>query len=116
MVKGKFLANLIINKNKWSDKNKSKNKAKCKKCYYCRKLGHFIKKCYKKKNESAEKKFDGGNAVLVYDKYKLEDGLVFVNMEKKLNDEWILKTYCLFNMCPNKNCFLDFEKTASGKL
>lgn len=52
--------------------NKSKNKVKGKKCYYCGKFGHFIKNCYKKKNETTEKRFDDGNVALVHDNEKLE--------------------------------------------
>lgn len=54
------------------------------------KLSHFIKKCYKKKNESNKKRFDDWKVALACNKNKLEDDLVLVNIEKKLNDEWIL--------------------------
>lgn len=54
------------NKSRWGDKNKSKNAAKGKKYFHCGKLGHFIKDCYKKKNEMKERKSDDGNDALVY--------------------------------------------------
>lgn len=108
--------NLNENKNKWNENAKSKNKAKGKKCFYCGKLGHFIKDCYKKKNKLKEKKVEGGNAALVFNKDKTEDGLVLVNVAKKLNNEWIRDSGCSFHMCPNKNSFLDFKKATGGQV
>lgn len=85
-----------------------RTRQKVKICYYCGKMGYFIKDCFKKQNdlkELKEKKVDEGNAVLAYDKQNFENDLVLVHMEKKHTQEWILDFGCSFRMCSNKVSF-----------
>ncbi|XP_022851034.1 uncharacterized protein LOC111372852 [Olea europaea var. sylvestris] len=95
---------------------KSKYKVKGKKRYYCGKLGHFAKDYYKKQNDLKEKKISEGNNVIPYDKQNVNYGLVLVNVERNLNQEWILDSGCSFHICPNKNYFLDLEQTKGGQV
>lgn len=68
------------NKQKWDDKGKYKNKVKGKKNVSI--VGNsdiLIKDCYKTKMSQKKKKHDVGDVALVYNKDKIEDGLVLVN-------------------------------------
>uniref|UniRef100_A0A803PS03 Retrovirus-related Pol polyprotein from transposon TNT 1-94 n=1 Tax=Cannabis sativa TaxID=3483 RepID=A0A803PS03_CANSA len=84
-----------------------------KKCYYCKKEGHFRDDCYLLKNKlKRDKSKERGEAGIVSSGYDSADVLV-VSCEDS-GGEWILDSGCSFHMTPNKDLFTHFEESSVG--
>lgn len=108
---------------KFKSRCRSKSRTRTKKCYGCGKSGHFIKDCYKKKNEQKQKGVDEGNVIesegsATVDVYAVTENLPnSANVvDKNQNQEWILDSGCTFHMT-YKRAYLDnFKKIDGGEV
>ncbi|KAL2505113.1 putative gag-pol polyprotein [Abeliophyllum distichum] len=113
--------------NNYKKKNKvrsrSKSKTRGKKCYGCGKSGHFIKDCYKRKNEQKDKMADEGNIVEpkeanIVDVYVVTEPISghssanFANKSDQIQ-EWILDSGCTFHMTSKKHWLHDFKSVSN---
>ncbi|KAH9681558.1 CCHC-type domain-containing protein [Citrus sinensis] len=109
-------------KNKNQGKGHGKNqetadkKKKKRKCFYCRKEGHYIRDCFeKKKKESQEKSGDAAVAVDDgSDGYQNADLLAASNSNTK--GQWVIDSGCSFHLCPDKTLFYKYEAVDGGRV
>ena len=106
------------NNGKRNNRSRSRSRAHTdKKCFYCKKEGHFKDECYALKNKlnrenNNNKTKDKGEASVASDGYDSADVLVVSDVDSGL--EWILDSGCSFHMCPNKNLFSKLEEVKGG--
>ncbi|KAH9647598.1 Endoglucanase 8 [Citrus sinensis] len=107
------LSSKEIQKNNGLETNKKKKKRKC---FYCKKEGHYIRDCLeKKKKESQEKSRDV--AVASDDAsngYHSVDLLVTSNSNTK--GQWVIDSGCSFHLCPDKTLFYNYEVVDGGRV
>ncbi|KAH9801638.1 hypothetical protein KPL71_001098 [Citrus sinensis] len=105
------------NKNQFKKEDESeKEKMKRRKCFYCKKTGHYIRDCAEKKRDSKEK---SGDAAVASDEssdggYQSADLLVASN--GKIEGQWVLDTGCSFHMSPDKTLFHEYETIDGGRV
>ena len=94
------------NNGKRNNRSRSRSRAPTdKKCFYCKKEGHFKDECYALKNKlnrenNNNKTKDKGEASVASDGYDSADVLVVSDVDSGL--EWILDSGCSFHMCPTR--------------
>ena len=98
-------------KNK-SANNNSSNKSEGRKCFYCKKVGHVKKDCYKwlakQKNTTPETNVAVNHAVESV-------GCDVLNVSDQIRSrEWIIDSGCTFHMCPYKEWFVGLKPVDSG--
>ena len=124
---GLFTRGRQQNRDSKNQKHKGKGKSRSqsnsrgttgKKCYFCKKEGHFRDECLalkaKLKKEGNNNK-KSGEADFVSDAdsgYESADVLVASNVDS--GQEWVLDSGCTFHMCPNKDLFYEFEEKVGG--
>ncbi|KAH9763605.1 hypothetical protein KPL70_001228 [Citrus sinensis] len=107
------------NKNKSQAKKddaSAKEKMKKRKCFYCKKQGHYIRDCTEKKKD--EKKRTGDAAVASDESY--DDGYysadLLVASNSNIKGQWVLDSGCLFHLCPDKSLFHTYESVEGGRV
>lgn len=108
-----YSGNFSKDKNKF---NKFDSKAKGKRCYFCGKMGHFIKDCIKRMDELKNSNKIEGGAALAYEEAAASNGQVYVTCHSSGKDEWILDSGCTFHMTPCKKYFTEFMEVNGGQV
>ena len=82
-----------------------KEKMKKRKCFYCKKQGHYIRDCVEKKRDEKERIGDAAVASddSSDDGYHSADLLVASN--SNIKGQWVLDLGCSFHLCPDKKPF-----------
>ncbi|KAH9752456.1 hypothetical protein KPL71_014688 [Citrus sinensis] len=98
-------------KNQFKKEDESeKEKMKRRKCFYCKKTGHYIRDSAEKKRDNKEKSRDAAVASdeSSYGCYQSADLLVASN--GKIEGQWVLDSGCSFHMSPDKTLFIRLKK------
>ena len=90
---------------------------KKRKCFYCKKEGHYIRDCAEKKKNDSQK--GSGDAVVVLDEssddgYQSADLLIASNASTE--GQRVLDSGCSFHMCPYKSLFHEYESIDGGRV
>ncbi|KAH9762165.1 hypothetical protein KPL70_000710 [Citrus sinensis] len=86
------------------------------KCFYCKKQGHYIRDCAEKRRD--EKERTGDAAVVSNDSsddgYHSADLLVASN--NNIKGQWVLDSGCSFHLCPDKSLFHTYKSMDGGRV
>ncbi|KAH9762289.1 hypothetical protein KPL70_000762 [Citrus sinensis] len=93
-----------------------KEKMKKRKCFYCKKQGHYIRDCAEKKRDEKERTCDAAVAPedSSDDGYHSADLLVASN--SNIKGQWVLDSGCSFHLCPNKSFFHTYKSVDGGRV
>ncbi|KAH9800568.1 hypothetical protein KPL71_000711 [Citrus sinensis] len=86
------------------------------KCFYCKKQGHYIRDCAEKRRDVKERTCD---ATVVSndssdDGYHSADLLVASN--NNIKGQWVLDSGCSFHLCPDKSLFHTYKSMDGGRV
>ena len=89
---------------------------KKRKCFYCKKQGHYIRDCVEKKMDEKERT---GDAVVASDDssddgYHSADLLVASN--SNIKGQWVLDLGCSFHLCHDKSLFHTYKPVDGGRV
>ena len=98
------------NKNRRHSRSKSKNIIF--KCFSCHKESHFRRECPERKKNQSNKPKKTGDVVVVLDGYDFVEVLAII--EIGVNKDWVLDSWFLFHMYPNKTWFETLEESDHG--
>ena len=94
--------------------SRSKSRGKSKKCYFCKKEGHFRRDCPERKAKYQGKRPEADAAIVYEEDYEVAETLVASNGQN--TGEWILDSGCTFHMCPNKALFTSYQSINGCKV
>ncbi|KAH9699128.1 hypothetical protein KPL71_024224 [Citrus sinensis] len=120
-----FVDTMLTEKKNQKKKNKSqakkddvsvKEKMKKRKCFYCKKQGHYIRDCAEKNKDEKERTGDAAVASddSSDDGYHSADLLVASN--SNIKGQWVLDSGCSLHLCPDKNLFHTYKSVDGGRV
>ncbi|KAH9790976.1 hypothetical protein KPL71_003571 [Citrus sinensis] len=98
------------------DDESVKEKMKKRKCFYCKKQGHYIRDCAEKRRDEKERTCDAAVASddSSDDGYHNADLLVASN--SNIKGQWVLDSGCSFHLCPDKSLFHTYKSVDGGRV
>ena len=85
------------------------------KCFYCKKQGHYIRDCSKKKKDDNERM---GDATMASDDSS-DDGYHCVDLlvasSSNIRGQCVLDSGCSFHLCPDNILFYEYESVDGGR-
>lgn len=87
------------------------------KYYYCNKLWHYQRDCYRLKNEGEANNNPSNVATVVEENYNVAENVLYMTVANaQPRDEWILNLGCSYRICPNRDKFTTYQSVNDGTI
>ena len=103
------------NQSKKADESE-KEKMKRRKCFYCKKTGHYIRDCVEKKRDNKEKSRDAAVPSNESSDGGYQSADLPVGSNGKIESQWVLDSSCSFHISPDKTLFHEYETIDGGRV